>query len=152
MPRCLLLTVLLATSLLASCSAFRNRESDSQAVERFLRYSGTPIEHFTHFGRFDGWRPLGSDRLVVWTGVNKAYLMTVSRPCPNLQFARSIGVSSSTNAVHRGFDAVTVDGLRCQITEIRPVDYQRMKQDAREERTGGMNIAEPGSRRSGAAA
>jgi hypothetical protein len=48
-----------------------------------------------------------------------------------LQFTSRIGVSNTSGTVDRGLDSVLVDRQRCQITEIRPVDYRRMSADRR---------------------
>jgi hypothetical protein len=40
---------------------------------------GNPIDHFTWMGRYDGWKPIGRDDLVVWTTPFDAYLIKVAR-------------------------------------------------------------------------
>jgi hypothetical protein len=47
-----------------------------------------------------------------------------------------MGITQTANTISSKFDAVLVKGWRCQITEIRPIDYKRLRQDLREERAG----------------
>jgi hypothetical protein len=100
-------------------------------LDRYLAYAGAPIDRFTYLGRFDSWRALSQSELVIWTSLNVAYLLTVAQPCIGLQFTSRIGISSTTGSVERGLDSVLVDRQRCQITEIRPVDYRRMSAERR---------------------
>ena len=62
--------------------------------------------------------------------INDAYLVTVAKPCPGLEFARGIGVTSKQRRiVSRKFDYVTYGNGRCQIMEIQPIDYRQMLKD-----------------------
>ena len=118
----LVLVVLFA----AACAGGLRRNADDDAVA-YLDYAGKPVRGFTSF-RLQSWQPLSRDRLVLWTGVNEAYLVTVWRSCPDLQFAHSIHVSSTGSQITT-FDHVNVGRDRCQISEIRPIDVRRMKAD-----------------------
>jgi hypothetical protein len=46
------------------------------------------------------------------------YLLTLNRDCPELRWARHIGITASGNSIWAGFDALTADGQACQIREI----------------------------------
>jgi hypothetical protein len=116
---------------LAACASLRDRESDVERLERYTEHAGAPVDSFTYLGRIDGWQALGRDRLLVRTGVNDAYLLTVAPPCTDLPFATAIGLTSTGHTVSSRFDSVRVGGDRCQITEIRPVDYGAVKREAR---------------------
>jgi hypothetical protein len=65
---------------------------------------------------------------VIWSGLNKAYLLTVTGYCPDLQFANAIAVTSTGNTVDR-FEKVIVGRDRCIINEIRPLDTKQIKED-----------------------
>jgi len=71
---------------------------------------------------------------VLFANVNDAWLITVSPPCENLQFAPRIGITQTANTIYARFDAVLVKHWRCQITEIRPIDYLQMRRDQRAEK------------------
>ena len=125
--------LLSAPALLAACSGIPLKEREQEERDRFQAYAGEPVDHITWLGRFDSWEPIGRHELVVWTGVNEAYLIKVAPPCEDLQFANRIGLTSTASTVSSRFDFVKVRGWKCQIEEIRPVDYKRMRQDLRKE-------------------
>ena len=118
-----------ATLLLSACSGIARRQDGQPQLDRYLRYAGAPIDRFTYLGRYDSWQGLSRNQLVVWTSMNDAYLLTVADICTGLQFAQRIGISSTGGTVSR-LEAVTFDHQSCPISEIRPVDYRKMRQDA----------------------
>ena len=93
----------------------------------YREYVGEPVKSF-YMDNFDGWTAIAKDQLVVWSGVNKAYLLTVTGFCPDLQVAQAIAVTSTGNTVDR-FEKVIVGRDRCFIHEIRPLDTKQMKED-----------------------
>jgi len=121
---------------LAACSSIPRAERDRQALERYWDYAGLPVNSFTYLGRLTGFQTLSQYQLVVFTGVNDAYLLTVSPPCSGLQFANGIGFTSRTRTIYKGFDEVRFERERCRISEIRPVNYREMKKAMREEKEG----------------
>lgn len=124
-------------ALLAGCGGIPLHESDQEVRDRFNAYAGEPIDQFTWLSHFDSWQPVGRYDLVVFTNPSDAYLIKVFPPCANLQFANRIGVTSTADTVSSRFDSVIVRGAfpgsadRCQIQEIRKVDYRRMRADMR---------------------
>jgi hypothetical protein len=128
------LVLLTAALLTVACSGIPRRDRDREALEQYLKYAGPPVDHITYLGRSDNWQPVGQYQLVFWVGINDAYLITVASPCENLLFAPRIGITQTANTIYAKFDAVLVKHWRCQITEIRPVDYLKMRQDLREQR------------------
>jgi hypothetical protein len=101
----------------------------------YSEYAGEPVKSF-YMSNFDGWSAVSRDQVVVWAGMNKAYLLTVTGYCPDLQFANTIAVTSTANTVDK-FEKVIVGRDRCLIREIRPLDVKQMKEDRkimREER------------------
>src|SRR6187431_781224 len=93
----------------------------------YTEYAGEPVKSF-YMSNFDGWSAVSKDQLVVWSGLNKAYLLTVTGYCPDLQFANAIAVTSTANTVDK-FEKVIVGRDRCFINEIRPLDTKQMKED-----------------------
>jgi hypothetical protein len=126
--------LLTATVLLSACSGIPLKQRQDEQRARYEAYAGPPIEQFTWLGRYDSWQSIGTNQLVVWTTPFQAYLIKVAPPCENLQFANRIGLTSTANTVSARFDFVKVGHQwRCPIQEIRPVDYQRMRQDMRKQ-------------------
>jgi hypothetical protein len=93
----------------------------------YTDYAGEPIKSF-YMNNFDGWTVISKDQVVIWSGMNKAYLLTLTGYCPDLQHVNAIAVTSTGNTGrpvregHRGKD-------RCFINEIRPLDTKQMKED-----------------------
>jgi len=127
------LVLLTATLLSVACSGIPRRESDQETLDRYTKYAGPPVDHITYLGRYDNWQPVGQYQLVLWTGINDAYLITVASPCENLLFAQRIAITQTANTIYSKFDAIRVRHWRCQITEIRPIDYLKMRRDLREQ-------------------
>jgi hypothetical protein len=126
--------LLSATALLTACSGIPLKQRQDEQRARYEAYAGPPIEKFTWLGRYDSWQSIGTNQLVVWTTPFQAYLIKVAPPCENLQFANRIGLTSTASTVSARFDFVKVGHQwRCPIQEIRPVDYQRMRQDMRKQ-------------------
>ncbi len=126
------LAALLAITLIAGCTSMRAREGEPTERERYWYYAGEPVSSFQYFGRVSGWSGLSRNELVVFTGVNNAYLLTTDGTCFDLPTAFTIGLESRMGSSISNFDSVRVGRDRCRITEIRPIDYKRMKQEARE--------------------
>ena len=125
--------IILGAAMLAACASQGPRERDAEAYALYRDFAGAPIDEFTYLGRYEGWRSLGKNVLAIQTGINEAYLVKVQGPCSDLQFANTIGITSTGSTVRRGLDAVRVGGLRCPILEIRPVDYAALKKARRED-------------------
>jgi hypothetical protein len=119
--------------LTVACSGIPRRERDQQQLDQYLRYAGPPVDHITYLGHYDNWQSVSRYQIVLWTNINDAYLITVRPPCENLQFAQRIGITQTANTISSRFDSVLVNHWRCQIAEIRPIDYLRMKRDLRQE-------------------
>ncbi len=109
---------------LTGCASGMARLKSEQS-QSYVDYAGTPIKQFHSF-QLDSWESVARNKLVVWNGVNEAYLITVWDSCRDLEFASRIAVSSTTHSVST-FDSVLVGHERCPISEIRPVDVKQMK-------------------------
>jgi hypothetical protein len=116
---------LLAAVALAGCASTLAKMNGPKLD--YTEYAGEPVKSF-YLGNYDGWSAVSKDQLVVWSGVNKAYLLTVTGYCPDLEFAQRIAVTSTGNTVDR-FEKVIVGRDRCLIKEIRPIDTKQMKED-----------------------
>lgn len=121
----------LAALILSACSGIPQRTTDKEDLDRYLQYAGEPVSSVNYLGRYDSWRPLGRDNLVIWTGVNEAHLLSIAGPCNDLPFATRIAIKTRGSTLGRGDSVIVGRGQRCMITEVRPIDYRKMKQDAR---------------------
>jgi len=118
----------LAIVLLAGCAHAPPRVQHEKSLERYLPYADAPVDRVTSF-RLDSWEWVGQDRIVLWTGVNEAYLVTVYSTCRDLQYANHIRLETSMSGTFSRFDKVRLGRDTCPIREIRPIDVVRMKAD-----------------------
>ena len=125
--RKLTITSVIVAAALAGCAGAVTKATGEQAEMRYRDYAGEPIDRFTAFS-LDSWTAVSRNQLVVWTGINDAYLLTVWDHCDNLQFAERVAVKRTGSSVSK-FDSVQVKDQRCPISEIRRVDVKQMKVD-----------------------
>jgi hypothetical protein len=134
MKRSLSFLLLVLAVLGATFAQAQTRETQQRNLERYLQFAGAPVEEFPFWSLYQ-WELVGPDKVVVWSTIKNAYLLTVTQPCARLEWARAIGVTSNQrHMVSRTFDFVTADGDRCKISEIRPIDYTGMQKQAREDK------------------
>jgi len=124
-----LIACFVAGLVLAAGAQAQTRKTQQENLDRYERYAGDPIDEFNFWTMYK-WSLVGSEKVVVWPNINEAYLVTVEKPCPGLEWARGISVTSQqTHTVSRKFDFVKFGKGQCQIKEIRPIDYKRMMKD-----------------------
>ncbi len=123
--------LVLGASACTTTAEYRAREDTELA--RFERHAGMPIERINTYTGLDRWRSLAADKLVIWTSINRVYLLTLRAPCSGLEFQSALAITSTNNIIDRRFDRVQVDGLSCYISEIRPIDDKALKQEERDE-------------------
>lgn len=119
----------LAVALGACASAGEYRAKQDARLATYEKYAGEPVKEIRMYTGLDHWDALAPDRLVVFMGVNRAYLLNLRAPCSGLEFQQGIGISSSNGVVHARFDKVTFEHQICYIDEIRPVDYKALKRE-----------------------
>ncbi len=140
----LLAAALAILALLCACSSGSARKDPDAVRARYASYAGEPLDRFTWLGRYDSWESLGGNQLLIFTTPNNAYLLTVTPPCTDLPFVQNIGLTSTGSTVTARLDSVILRGqFRCQIAEIRKVDYARMKADMRQESEAARAAGKP---------
>jgi hypothetical protein len=121
----LALAVVAVLSLSACASGLVRKD---EVGLQYADYAGEPVDTVRSLSAVNGWSPVSQTQLVIWTGVNEAWLLTVWDSCRDLTFANGISVTRSGLRISK-FDTVMVGGDRCRITEIRPVNVKQMKAD-----------------------
>jgi hypothetical protein len=128
-----LVAAAVALLTLSACAGGLARKDEPGS--NYADYAGEPVDTIRTLNAINGWTPVSRTRLVIWTGVNDAWLLTVWDTCRDLTFANGISVTRSGRQITR-FDKVLVGGDSCQITEIRPVDVKQMKADRKAAKAG----------------
>ena len=123
--------VALAGALVGCTSSAAFRERQDAELARFEAHAGKPVETIHAFMGVDRWQSLSPVQLVIWTSVNRAYLLTLRAPCSGLEFQQAIGISSTNSIIDRRFDKIYFEQQVCYFAKIRPVDYKAMKQEKR---------------------
>jgi hypothetical protein len=121
------LSLLLVAALAAGCASGSPARRSELAFERYAPYLGDPVRSITAF-RIHSWESVSRDKVILWTGVNQAHLITISGSCPDLLFADRIGVTSTGRQIST-FDKIVVRRDTCLIETIRPIDVRLMKKD-----------------------
>ena len=121
-----LVTIAFVAVLLTGCVSTLKKLSEPKL--QYTEYAGEPVKSFYMKNMSDGWSPVSKDQLVVWSGINEAYLIKVAGYCPDLMFAQAIGVTNSAGTVDK-FEKIIVGRDKCFIEEIRPIDTKQMKAD-----------------------
>ncbi len=128
------LTAIVLAGVVASGCATTGGEGGSMIqrsddrLAKYEPYVGEPVDKFTAW-RYDSWEPISNTQLVLWTTTTDAYLLTVDGTCGQLQFANSIGVTTTVGHQVTKFDAVHVKRDRCLIRQIQPIDIKQMRED-----------------------
>jgi len=120
--------MMLAGVLVALPAMAQTRERQKESLEGYLPYAGEPVDRFQFWG-LKQWELVDTDKVVVWPRLNQAFLLTVDKPCSELEWTQSISVTSTTNTVSRGFDSVKAGRDTCRINEIRPIDIKKYRVD-----------------------
>ena len=115
-------------SLLLGGATLASAEAVNTEIPKVELYEAPEqIDSFHFFGRFDSWRAVDRDTLIVWTTAFRPYLIELRRPSPQLRFAHVIGITSTVGTVHSRVDNVYIDGWPYQIKAI----YRLTPQQAR---------------------
>lgn len=125
---------LLALAVVAPAQAMT--DSERERLAEYERFAGEPVKDMP-FWRLQSYEALGNEALVVWTGVNKAWLIKVLPPCTDLPWAKAVGLSSTNHRVSAKFDHVVAGKDRCNIASIQPVDDKAVRAARKEKREQG---------------
>ena len=75
-------------------------KSDGPRLD-YNNYAGEPVSDIVVMRGIDSWTPVSRDQLIIWTGINEAYLLRVWDSCPDLMFANSIRVTQTGYTINK---------------------------------------------------
>ena len=116
-----------SAAMLGGCASAERAQRKAERAAELESVAGDPIKSF-RFWNLDRFETVNRSRLVIWTRPDRAYLIDVDEPCPGLEFAQALGVTSTQNRVHNRFDSVLFEEQRCRINLIRPLDVDRLRE------------------------
>ena len=123
--------ILPIAALASACAGIPKDDGEVSALDRYLAHAGEPVDRFTFPQRIRGWQAVDREHLLVRVGPREAYLLRTGGPCVGLQNSRRIGLTSQLGrtTVTSGRDEIVLEHDRCRITEIRPLDLDRLRAD-----------------------
>lgn len=74
-----------------------------------------------------GWQPINSEQLLIWTGKEEVWRLSIANGCPSLSKVRSIAVTTDRRHISAGRDAVRAGDQECVIREIAPPDPRQKR-------------------------
>jgi len=146
-------TLLAVPSLLlalATAACATTGMSQEEKLATYRAHAGEPVPSFRYFGEINGWTSLGDRNIAVWTKPSEAWLLELSGPCPDIDYAPAISVTNQFNRVSAKFDKVVVHGagtprVPCRIDTIRPLDVKAIKQAEKTAREQPVDQGDEGS-------
>ena len=135
---------LLAAAALSGC-ATDGKQTDAEKLAFYRDHAGEPVKDFQYFGRLSGWTPLGDGALAVWTRPSEGYLLELTGPCQDLDYAMAISITQFGSRVSARFDDVVPQGagtssikIPCRIETIRPLDVKALRASEKEMREAAL--------------
>ena len=119
-------------------------QRDADKLALYSAHAGAPVDKFRYYGSISRWTSLGDEALAIWSRPNQAWLLDLTGPCPDLDYAHAISLTNSFGQVSARFDKVIVlnrdaHNMPCHIAQIRPLDVQAIKQAERAERAAAQS-------------
>lgn len=115
-----LLTVLLI--LTGACLAKATSEAPASARALISAASTLSVDHIPSVERIDHWEALDNRHVLLSVDAGRSYVLTLAQNCHQLNWAQSVDVSRSDNAIWAQFDYVAADGWHCSIGEIHQLN------------------------------
>lgn len=110
-------------SLLLTAPAFALPDAATADGARTLLETAEPVQQIPAARSAGDLTTVDLSHVLLSTAGEVRYLLTLDRDCPELRWARHIGITASGNSIWAGFDALTADGQACQIREIHRLGH-----------------------------
>lgn len=143
MPLRLLGVALFIVAGLTACASTTRAERQADRRALFERHAGPEVDSIRSF-TMDRFETLGPDAVAVWASPARVYLLTVRGPCAGLEQRFSLSITSTNRIVRARFDSINFMEQpsrmiqRCPIATIRPVDFQAVRAEGRDQRKSGQ--------------
>lgn len=97
----------------------------------YAAYAGPPVKE-VRFTQLYNWERVDDARMVIWTRPGSAYLLGLRQNCDALigqARIHIVGTDGIAGRLRAGTAEVVVDGTRCRVDTIRPIDSARLEAD-----------------------
>lgn len=122
----MIIAAVLVLGLAPMAQAASTDSPDNERLAEVKQYAGDKVERF-RYAHLLGYEVLSDTAVLIRTRIDEAYLMKLRRPCPMLNSTLSIGLKHTISRTFQlPFDTVVVDGTKCFVDWMRPVDYAAM--------------------------
>ncbi|MCP5195160.1 MAG: hypothetical protein H6987_19050 [Pseudomonadales bacterium] len=129
----LLIALTLLSSLLGGCASVEKAAAQRdkleteplpQAIADLGYQVGAPVQQVVDWNLYN-WQAVDQHAVIIWVDAFHPYLFTLRQDCPALEFAQTIGVSSTASIV-TDLDSIVVPnppggGESCWIDKIYPL-------------------------------
>lgn len=88
--------------------------------------AGAPMEKLRYF-RIHSWSSIDDEHVLLWTGRREPYYITLSQPCYNNDFARSLSFSSFGRTIDAKFDKIYIGNCNSRIETIQAINHEQLK-------------------------
>ena len=117
--------------LLSGCATNKMTRAElEQAYDQFIVTEKLEASDTITAFRFDGWSELGTKHLIIDTGVNRSYLVTLRNNCFNLDYAMGIKIHNMGSQLRAKFDAISVPdefSVKCYIQNLYKITKDQKK-------------------------
>ena len=125
------LIMLLAISACSSTNILTKDEKNTAYQAYITKQQLISVNKVTAF-KFDSWRSLTDNYLIISSSINKNYLIELNSSCSDLSFAHGIVVNQSSSAsLSRRFDSIShneMPGFNCYIKSIYKLTRPQVKE------------------------
>ncbi len=122
---------LIGAGMLAMGVAHADTCDAGEESGKYTTYLEAPVDDFQLSSLYK-WQLVGPQKVVVWSTIKDSYLLMVGKPCPKLEWAHGIGLTTQqTHRITRRFEFVRVEDVGCRIHKIEPIGTVRMDNELR---------------------
>ena len=143
--------LLFAVLILSSCAS--NGLTDVERTALYHNYVAEnkleEVKSITSF-RFNGWRDLGKEHLIIFSSIRNAYLITLTNRCSDLRYSNTLGINRTGSSLHAKFDSIFVTSFpeqKCFIKTIHKLTKEQANQMSDLDKTKENDSAKEASRK-----
>lgn len=123
---------LLAIIILSSCAHHGLTDTERTALyQNYVAENKLEQVKSIRAFRYNGWRELGKEHLIIFTSIRKPYLISLKSSCADLRFSSTLGINHTSSNLRAKFDWIFVTSFpqqRCFIKTIHKLTREQADQ------------------------